>query len=66
MNIWGALVGTVIGIPLVYFLREDGIVPSLIAVAATSVATCVVYCHRIRIEQVTVSSHETRPKPWPC
>ena len=59
MSVWGALAGTVIGIPLVYFFREDGIVPSLITVAAASVATSWLYSRRVRVERATLSARET-------
>lgn len=37
MGVLGALFGTIISIPLVYFLGEEGVVPSLVAVAAMTV-----------------------------
>jgi enterobacterial common antigen flippase len=57
MGVLGALFGTVITIPLVYFFGEDGVVPSLVAVAATTVATSSWYSRKIRIHvpSLTVS-----------
>lgn len=48
MSVMGALSGTIISIPLVYFLRERGIVPALLAVAATTLATSWWYSRKVR------------------
>ncbi|MDQ1471872.1 MAG: hypothetical protein QOJ99_3352 [Bryobacterales bacterium] len=45
----GALLGTVITIPLVYWLRDRGIVPSLVAIAATALITSTYYSRKVRI-----------------
>src|SRR5260370_39589665 len=50
MGVWGALFGTLITIPVVYFLREQGVVLSLVAVAAMSLATSWWYSRKIRIQ----------------
>jgi hypothetical protein len=42
MKVLFALFGTMIGIPLVYFLREDGVVPTLISIAAVSLVCTMV------------------------
>jgi enterobacterial common antigen flippase len=49
MNVLSALFGTVISIVVVYFLREDGIVPSLIIVAAMTILTSWLYSRKIHI-----------------
>lgn len=49
MGILGSTIGTMISIPLVYVLREDGVVPSLIAIAAVGVLTSWWYSRKIRV-----------------
>ena len=58
VSVASALGGTLLSIPLVYFLRERGIIPALIAVAATTLGASWWYSHRIPVESVTVSSAE--------
>jgi len=50
MRVLGAVFGTIISIPVVYFLREDGIAPSIAAVAATTVLTSWWYSRKVRIQ----------------
>jgi len=59
MNVAGALLGTIISIPLVYVFRERGIVPALIAVAAMTLLASWWYSHRIQIQRFPVSFSET-------
>lgn len=47
MNVLAALFSTLVGIPLIYVLREDGVVPSLLAVAAISTLTSWYYSRKI-------------------
>ncbi len=49
MGVLGAASGTIISIPLVYFLREDGVVPSLVAGAAMSLIASWWYSRKIQI-----------------
>ncbi|MGA8151672.1 MAG: O-antigen translocase [Terriglobales bacterium] len=49
MTVLGALFGTLIGIPVVYFLREDGVVISLVAVATMAIASSWWYSRKIEI-----------------
>jgi PST family polysaccharide transporter len=49
MNVLGALFGMLITIPLVYFYREQGVAPSLVAVAAVSLLTSWWYSRKIQI-----------------
>jgi enterobacterial common antigen flippase len=60
MGIWGALCGTAAGIPLVYFFREDGIVPSLIVVAATSLCASWWYSRTLGVEPVALTGSQVR------
>ena len=57
MNVFGALFGLCTAIPLVYFLRDRGVVPSLVAVAAATILTSWWYSRQIDIQvpSVTVS-----------
>ena len=58
MGVLGALVGTIISIPLVYFLREKGVVPSLVAVAAMSMITAWWYSRKVRIEPSVMTTSQ--------
>jgi antigen flippase len=57
MGVLGALFGTFISVPLVYFFREKGVVPSLVGVAAMSILTSWWYSRKVRIQapSMTVS-----------
>src|SRR4029077_19231018 len=50
ISVLGALFGTLISIPLVYFFREKGVVPSLVGVAAMSILTSWWYSRKLRIQ----------------
>ena len=58
MSMWGALYGTVFSIPIVYFMGESGVVPSLVCVAAMGVLTSWWYARKIRVEKVSISMRE--------
>ena len=60
MGVLGALFGTVISIPVVYFLREDGVVISLVCVAAVSMVTSLWYSRKVRIEPPAMTVSEFR------
>ncbi len=55
ISILGALFGTLISIPTVYFLHEDGIVPSLILIAALTLLTSWFYRRKINLPDLPVS-----------
>lgn len=57
MNVIGASFGLIVSIPVVYFFRENGIVPSLVCVALMSVLTSWWYSRKIRIKtpRITVA-----------
>jgi PST family polysaccharide transporter len=55
MSVIAALFGTVVSIPLVYFLGERGVVPSLVAVAAVSILTSWWYSRKVRIQVPSMS-----------
>jgi len=55
MNVISALSGLLISIPVVYFFREKGIVPSLVGVAATMILTSWWFSRKIRIQNPQMS-----------
>jgi PST family polysaccharide transporter len=60
MSVLGAIFGTAVSIAIVYVLREDGIVPSLVAVAAITAVTSWWYSRRVRIASPTLSMADIR------
>ena len=58
VNVLGAMFGTVITIPLVYFLRQDGVVPSLIAVAAMGTIASWWYSRKVRIQTPSLTASQ--------
>ena len=60
MNVLGAFFGLCTSIPLVYFLREKGVVASLIAVAAMTILTSWWYSRKIDVTKPRVSLSEIR------
>jgi PST family polysaccharide transporter len=60
MGILGTLYGTLITIPLIYFLREEGIILSLIIVAAMTYLTSWWYSRKIQIESISVPSFQVK------
>lgn len=63
MGTLGAFLGTLCSIPLVYFFRDRGVVPSLIAVAVMTALTSWWYSRKIRIQIPSMGAavilHET-------
>ena len=55
VTIIGAVLNTLVAIPLVYLLGEDGIVPSIIAVALTSWATAHWYARKIKLPRIDLT-----------
>lgn len=64
VSVLGALIGTLATIPLVYFFRQDGVVPSLVAVAAVTLATSWWYSRKIEIGQNSLSANEIQQETW--
>jgi PST family polysaccharide transporter len=58
LRVLGALLGAVASIALVYFLREEGVVPSLIAVAAMSVLTSWWFSRKLKVRAPSLSLAE--------
>jgi PST family polysaccharide transporter len=55
MSVLGAAFGTGVSIPIVYFLREHGIAPSLVLAAATTIATSWWYSRKVRIPSCSIT-----------
>lgn len=60
MGVLGALFGTMISIPVVYFLRAEGVVPSLVCVAVMSFVTSWWYSRKVRIQPPAMTVSEVR------
>ena len=58
INVLGAFFGLCAGIPLVYFFRQKGVVPSLVVVAAMSILTSWWYSRQIEIPSAVVTFSE--------
>lgn len=58
MNVIGALAGTIITIPVVYFFREKGIALSLVCVAAMAIVTSWWYSRKIRLKVTAVTTSQ--------
>ena len=58
MSVLGALFGTLVTIPIVYFLRERGVAPALVGVAAMTILTSWWYSRKISISIPPVSVAE--------
>jgi len=56
MGVLGALFGALISIPTVYFLRENGVVPSLVGVGAMAIVTSWWYSRKIRLHTPSMSA----------
>jgi len=60
MGVLGALFGTIISILVVYFLREKGVVPALVGVAAMSFVTSWWYSRRVQIRPAMLTASQVR------
>lgn len=59
LNILGALAGTLIGLPLIWWLRERGIVPLLVILSATGLFFSWWFARRVTIAPVQLTYRET-------
>lgn len=57
-SLLGALIGTIASIPLVYLLRERGVVPAIVAISAASLLTSWWFSRRLR-------AADAGPLRWP-
>lgn len=60
MSVFGALIGTIVSIAIVYWLRTDGIVPSLVALAAISVLTSHRYSRKVSVKRPSIRAPDVR------
>jgi enterobacterial common antigen flippase len=60
ISVLGALIGTLASIPVVYYLREDGVVPALVVVAAAVASTSWWYGRKVPIEPCLISGPQVR------
>jgi PST family polysaccharide transporter len=60
INVIGGLLGTIASIPLVYWLREEGVALSLVAVAAMSAAASWWYSRKVRVERPAMTAAQFR------
>ena len=60
MGILGSFFGLLISIPLVYFLREEGVVPSLIGIAAMTMITSWWYSRKVQISTPAMTTYQVR------
>ena len=60
IGVIGGLFGTLACIPVVYYLREDGVVPALVAIAAMTTLTSWWYSRQVRTEPCTMAGAEVR------
>jgi antigen flippase len=60
MGVLAALFGTIVSIPLIYFFREDGVVPSLVGIAAMAVITSWWYSRKVQIQRPAMTGSQVR------
>jgi enterobacterial common antigen flippase len=60
VGVLGAVLGTVIGIPIVYFLRADGVVPYLVCVAGAMAAIAWRYSRKLDIAPPPMTASQFR------
>lgn len=57
-SIWGALFGTLSSIPIIYFYREQGVVPALVGIALLGFFISWWFSRRIKVRQVAMTTGE--------
>lgn len=60
MGILGSFFGLLISIPLVYFLREEGVVPALVGIAAMTIITSWWYSRKVKIQPPAMTAAQTK------
>ena len=55
MSVLGAFYGTLFSIPIIYFFHENGVVPSLVCVAAAGILTSWWYSRKIKLERAALT-----------
>lgn len=60
IGVLGALFSTIISIPVVYFLRERGVAPALVGVAAMTILTSWWYSRQVQIQSPLMTASQIR------
>jgi len=60
LSVLGALLGTVLGIPIIYFWGEQGIVPLILTTSAMTVLTSWWYARKVRLSKVAMGFGDIR------
>jgi enterobacterial common antigen flippase len=60
MGVWGALYGTLISIALVYFFRDNGVVPALVGTAGMTIVASWWYARKIHVPALSVPFSQVR------
>jgi len=60
MGMLGTLFGTIISVPVVYFMGERGVVPSLVGIAAMTILTSWWYSRKVQIEPPAMNVSQFR------
>jgi len=60
MGVLGTIFGTIISIPVVYFMGERGVVPSLVGIAAMTILTSWWYSRKVQIKPPAMSISQVR------
>jgi PST family polysaccharide transporter len=58
ISVLGAFYGTIFSIPIVYFYREKGVVPSLVCVAGMGILTSWWYARKVKVEPLPMKTAE--------
>jgi PST family polysaccharide transporter len=68
LTVVGGIASTVVGVPLVWFYGEDGVAPTLVAIAAAISFASWRYARRVRVDEVGAPSDfdaAVEPHAWP-
>ena len=60
ISVWGAVLGTAISLGLIYFFREQAVVPSLVAVAAVTLVVSWIYRRKLHIPAAVLTVPRVR------
>jgi O-antigen/teichoic acid export membrane protein len=60
MSVLGALLGTVVSIPLVYYLKQDGVAPAVVGIALMLLITSWWYSRKVELPATSVTYSEAR------
>jgi antigen flippase len=60
MSVLGTFLGTIISIPIIYFLREKGVAPSLVAIATMSIITSWWFSRKVQVQWTAMTSSHVR------